>query len=67
MLINLNSPGWEVEIGTSQGKLEHRNTFKRKIDPVVNGVSEWLFATLPNSSSINLSLLNLADYMVVDS
>ncbi|KAI9650098.1 hypothetical protein NHQ30_000111 [Ciborinia camelliae] len=32
------NPGWEVEIGSHQGKLEHRNIFKRKIDPVVNGI-----------------------------
>lgn len=34
------NPGWEVEIGSSQGRLEHRNTFKRKIDPVVNGIPD---------------------------
>ncbi|KAH8663097.1 glycosyltransferase family 4 protein [Tricladium varicosporioides] len=34
------NPGWEVEIGSSQGQLEHRNTFKRKIDPVVNGIPD---------------------------
>jgi hypothetical protein len=34
------NPGWEVEIGTIQGQLEHRNTFKRKIDPVVNGIPD---------------------------
>jgi hypothetical protein len=34
------NPGWEAEIGTSQGRLEHRNTFKRKIDPVVNGIPD---------------------------
>ncbi|RAL63519.1 hypothetical protein DID88_003939 [Monilinia fructigena] len=33
-----SNPGWEVEIGSHQGKLEHRNIFKRKIDPVVNGI-----------------------------
>jgi glycosyltransferase involved in cell wall biosynthesis len=32
------NPGWEVELGTSQGAIEHRKTFKRKIDPVVNGI-----------------------------
>ncbi|KAF7511371.1 hypothetical protein GJ744_004560 [Endocarpon pusillum] len=32
------NPGWEIEIGTSQGAIEHRNSFKRKIDPVVNGI-----------------------------
>ncbi|ATZ45868.1 hypothetical protein BCIN_01g05710 [Botrytis cinerea B05.10] len=32
------NPGWEIEIGSHQGKLEHRNIFKRKIDPVVNGI-----------------------------
>lgn len=34
------NPGWEIEIGTSQGAIEHRNTFKRKIDPVVNGIPD---------------------------
>ena len=34
------NPGWEVEIGTSQGQLEHRNSFRRKIDPVVNGITD---------------------------
>ncbi|KAM7217682.1 hypothetical protein V8F06_006937 [Rhypophila decipiens] len=33
------NPGWEVELGTDSGKIEHRNTFRRKIDPVVNGIS----------------------------
>ncbi|KAH7113234.1 glycosyl transferase [Dendryphion nanum] len=32
------NPGWEVELGTSDGALEHRRTFARKIDPVVNGI-----------------------------
>jgi glycosyltransferase involved in cell wall biosynthesis len=32
------NPGWEIEIGTCQGAIEHRNSFKRKIDPVVNGI-----------------------------
>ncbi|KAH7383582.1 glycosyltransferase family 4 protein [Cadophora sp. MPI-SDFR-AT-0126] len=34
------NPGWEIEIGTSQGAIEHRNTFKRKVDPVVNGIPD---------------------------
>lgn len=34
------NPGWEVEIGTSQGSLEHRNRFRRKVDPVVNGITD---------------------------
>lgn len=34
------NPGWEVEIGTCQGTIEHRNTFKRKISPVVNGITD---------------------------
>jgi hypothetical protein len=33
------NPGWETEIGTCQGKIEHRAKFKRKIDPVVNGIT----------------------------
>ncbi|KAF1999703.1 glycosyltransferase family 4 protein [Amniculicola lignicola CBS 123094] len=32
------NPGWEVELGTANGVLEHRRTFARKIDPVVNGI-----------------------------
>lgn len=34
------NPGWEIEIGTCQGKIEHRNKFRRKIDPVVNGITD---------------------------
>ena len=34
------NPGWEVEIGTSQGALQHRRTFARKVDPVVNGICD---------------------------
>ena len=33
------NPGWEVEIGTQEGSLMHRNTYARKIDPVVNGIT----------------------------
>lgn len=32
------NPGWEVELGSAEGILEHRRTFVRKIDPVVNGI-----------------------------
>jgi hypothetical protein len=32
------NPGWEVELGTAEGALEHRRTFARTIDPVVNGI-----------------------------
>lgn len=34
------NPNWEVEIGTCQGRIEHRSVFKRKIDPVVNGITD---------------------------
>ncbi|KAH8694067.1 glycosyl transferase [Talaromyces proteolyticus] len=34
------NPGWEIEIGTCQGTLEHRNRFRRKVDPVVNGITD---------------------------
>jgi len=33
------NPNWEIEIGTCQGKIEHRSAFRRKIDPVVNGIT----------------------------
>jgi glycosyltransferase involved in cell wall biosynthesis len=32
------NPKWEVELGSAEGILEHRRTFERKIDPVVNGI-----------------------------
>ncbi|KAI9049445.1 hypothetical protein LZ554_006477 [Drepanopeziza brunnea f. sp. 'monogermtubi'] len=32
------NPGWEIELGSAEGNLEHRRTFARKIDPVVNGI-----------------------------
>lgn len=32
------NPGWEIELGTVEGAVEHRRTFARKIDPVVNGI-----------------------------
>ena len=36
---NYFNPGWEIEIGSSEGTLVHRKRFARKIDPVVNGIS----------------------------
>lgn len=30
---------WEAEIGTDQGKLGSRSAFSRRIDPIVNGIS----------------------------
>jgi hypothetical protein len=39
------NPNWEVEIGTCQGKIEHRSTFRRKIDPVVNGITHMEVST----------------------
>jgi len=29
-----------VEIGSSKGQLTHRNVFKRKVDPIVNGITD---------------------------
>ncbi|KAF1914209.1 glycosyl transferase [Ampelomyces quisqualis] len=34
------NPGWEVEIGSGKGQLTHRNVFKRKVDPIVNGITD---------------------------
>lgn len=39
------NPGWEVEIGSNQGAIEHRNKFKRKIDPIVNGIADMQVST----------------------
>ncbi|EMD59831.1 hypothetical protein GGP41_008402 [Bipolaris sorokiniana] len=34
------NPGWEIEIGSAKGQLTHRNVFKRKVDPIVNGITD---------------------------
>lgn len=34
------NPGWEVELGTQEGVIGHRRTYARKIDPVVNGITD---------------------------
>ncbi|KAK0710262.1 hypothetical protein B0T26DRAFT_787683 [Lasiosphaeria miniovina] len=34
------NPIWEAELGTDSGRLIHRNQFSRKIDPIVNGISD---------------------------
>ncbi|PHH67892.1 hypothetical protein CDD82_1017 [Ophiocordyceps australis] len=36
---SLFNPMWETEIGTDQGTLCNKNLFARKIDPIVNGIS----------------------------
>ena len=40
------NPGWEIEIGTCQGTLESRNTFRRKVDPIVNGIPDMQVSRL---------------------
>lgn len=35
---NLFNPGWEVELGSCEGALQHRKIFSRKIDPIINGI-----------------------------
>jgi glycosyltransferase involved in cell wall biosynthesis len=55
------NPGWELEIGTSQGELEHRNTFKRKIDLVVNGIPDMSkFAPISEIKSVIPTLTMLS-------
>lgn len=34
------NPSWEIDIGTREGGIKHRNTIRRKIDPVVNGITD---------------------------
>jgi hypothetical protein len=34
------NPGWEIELGTCEGVLQHRRAFSRKIDAVVNGIAD---------------------------
>lgn len=36
---SLFNPMWEADIGTDRGKLSNKNEFVRKIDPIVNGIS----------------------------
>ncbi|KAJ0418830.1 hypothetical protein BJY00DRAFT_324634 [Aspergillus carlsbadensis] len=33
------NPGWEIELGTCEGTLQHRRLFNRKINAVVNGIA----------------------------
>ncbi|RSL61030.1 hypothetical protein CEP54_006442 [Fusarium duplospermum] len=33
------NPMWEVELGTDGGNIASRNMFERKVDPIVNGIS----------------------------
>lgn len=35
---NYFNPGWEVELGTEEGTLGARQLYRRKIDPIVNGI-----------------------------
>ncbi|KAF2667969.1 glycosyl transferase [Microthyrium microscopicum] len=34
------NPGWEVELGSQENVICHRRTYRRKIDPVVNGITD---------------------------
>ncbi|KAJ0136340.1 Uncharacterized protein HZ326_20640 [Fusarium oxysporum f. sp. albedinis] len=36
---SLFNPMWEIEIGTDKGTVGNRNMFSRKVDPIVNGIS----------------------------
>lgn len=40
LLSDFFNPGWEIEIGSAKGQLTHRNVFKRKVDPIVNGITD---------------------------
>ena len=37
---NQFNPGWEADIGSDSGRRQNKTAFYRKIDPVVNGISE---------------------------
>lgn len=37
---SLFNPMWEVELGSDGNRMFHRNLFRRKIDPIVNGISD---------------------------
>lgn len=39
-MVDFFNPGWEVEIGSAKGQLTHRNVFRRKVDPIVNGITD---------------------------
>ena len=60
------NPGWEVEIGSNQGAIEHRNKFKRKIDPIVNGIADmqvscifYLICQIINPRALLISLTEI--------
>lgn len=39
-MLDFFNPGWEIEIGSAKGQLTHRNVFRRKVDPIVNGITD---------------------------
>lgn len=39
--------GWEIEVGSHYGHIQHRKKFARKIDPVVNGIPDMKVILLP--------------------
>jgi hypothetical protein len=51
------NPGWEVEIGTCKGQIEHRNRFRRKIDPVVNGITNMEVSLVKHEYSFHTTNL----------
>lgn len=49
---NYFNPGWEVELGTEEGSLGARQLYRRKIDPIVNGICNMdQFEPIPEITS----------------
>jgi hypothetical protein len=40
VFLDFFNPGWEVEIGSAKGQVTQRNVFRRKVDPIVNGITD---------------------------
>ncbi|KAH7134435.1 hypothetical protein EDB81DRAFT_903410 [Dactylonectria macrodidyma] len=63
---SLFNPTWEIEIGTDKGITSNRNLFRRKIDPIVNGISNMdAFNPVDKIRTENPTVLMLSNVQVI--
>ncbi|KAK7420518.1 hypothetical protein QQX98_002716 [Neonectria punicea] len=63
---SLFNPTWEVEIGTDKGIVGNRNLFERKIDPIVNGISNMeLFNPVDKIRTDKPTVIMLSNVQVI--
>ncbi|KPM42671.1 hypothetical protein AK830_g3862 [Neonectria ditissima] len=63
---SLFNPTWEIEIGTDKGVVNNRNLFERKIDPIVNGISNMeLFNPVEKIRTDKPTVIMLSNVQVI--